>query len=116
MKKTHTLIFGCLLSIFAISGMGCRQALRESPDLEIVDSRTRLENRQCKSLGEVRSEGRTRANVYDELQRQTRDRGGNVLWVEMERFLPEMNAQHNTRNETNTIEINTIGEAFRCAS
>lgn len=104
MKNTHCWLI--LISLYAFTG--CRDALRETPNVRIVDTRTALG--ACRSLGEIRAEGLIEQDVRESMQLQTQELGGNVLFVDFKRFFP----RYNNLTEMRKPEVLIEGEAFKC--
>lgn len=98
----------CCLITGLLFFVGCRSALQEASSIRIVNTRNNLE--ACRSMGEIRAEGLIEQDVRENMQLQTRELGGNVLFVDFKRFLP----RYNNLTEIKKSEVTIEGEAFKC--
>jgi hypothetical protein len=108
MKKIQCWLILISLCALMCAFTGCRAALRETPNIRTVNTRTALG--ACRSLGEIRAEGLVEQDVRENMQRQTQELGGNVLFVDFKRFFP----QYNNLTEMTKPELVIEGEAFTC--
>ena len=86
----------------------CRAEFKDENAVRIVNFRTDVN--RCESLGEIEGDGRVRQRVRKSLLEQTRELGGNVLFMDIIRARTR---QHPVA-EVETPEVIMLGEAFRC--
>ncbi len=88
----------------------CHPDRAKKAPVDVVKFRTEVSH--CETLGEVEDDGRVPRRVRENLREQVRDRGGNVLFLDIERLRTRAKPGINT--DKRLPEVILKGEAFRC--